>query len=169
MYIPDASSRHSVLLRENYDLFIFNDLSQEHKGHKMGFWDGFLYHCEPLKISLVASNRNIRVFTIDGKKWGIYLFANNEDAVDLIRSSSLMLSGFCWITDDYKDYRTNFFAQVLSMMGRFGLEVLTNCEIDPLKWGGITMNCRQYSVMHSVEKPEGFDNARYFLIERDIS
>ena len=169
MFHPNAGAGHGHLFREDYDLFILNDdLSLKLTWQKHNFWRRFLRSCEPSEISLVASSHNIRVFTVDGFKWLIYLFASNSDAFDIIRSSPLMLSGVCWITQGRRFYDEELFAKILSMAGFWGMEVVTDCDLDPLKRGSISMNCRRYSVRHSEKIPDGFNgNVRSFMVERD--
>ena len=155
---------------DDHEIFIFNKNTSPHEftWQKCASWRRFLRGCKHSQISLVASSHNTLVFTVDEHKWGVYLFSSNEETLDIIRSTPLMLSGFCAVTDGGRFFGEDVFARVLSLMGDFGIEIITDWNLDPLKRHYITMNCRRYSVRCSVQRPKGFnENARYFLLERD--
>jgi hypothetical protein len=94
LYYPSAGERDGFVCNFNADIFVFSDYRPKSISDRRAFWKQFRQSCTPQKIRLIKATPVARVFQINRHKIGIFLFLDNNDAVEMIRRSGLKISIF---------------------------------------------------------------------------
>lgn len=123
LYYPSAGNRHGFVTDFNSDIIILSDYRPKSLGARRAFWRRFVLSCAPQTIELIAATPIARVFKIKRRKWGLFLFIDNNIAVEMIRKSGLKISTWVSPSDGeaeggskYCVLEMPFFGKVLDLM-----------------------------------------------------
>jgi hypothetical protein len=133
LYYPSAGNRHCFVCDLNADIFVFSDYRPKSLVARRSFWRYFIRDYAPQAIKLIAATPIARVFSIGQWKWGVYLFMDNNRAVEMIWKSGLEISTFVGVCDgccEGGNYQCvnemPFFGKILDLMPETGMYIITD-------------------------------------------
>jgi hypothetical protein len=123
LFYPSAGQMDSWIFDLGYHINVLCDFAPNSHTERTRFFRNFIRNSSR-DIHLVAATKQLRVFSIDESRWGIYLFAENNRVFDeIIRRSGLDISCFVGICDGCGEGGNHecvnsapFFSKVLSLM-----------------------------------------------------
>ena len=123
LFYPSSGNRHGFVCGLNADIFVFSDYRPKSLYARRAFWRRFVLSCAPHTIELIASTPIARVFKIDERKWGLFLFVDNNIAAQMIRKAGLRISSFVGHCDGCTEggnyeccNRSPFMEKILALM-----------------------------------------------------
>jgi len=189
MYYASAGVNGGYLIDfPGYNLYVFSDFHPQRWGTRSGFFHIFLESVGPRKIEIIAATPFCRVFTIPKEgKVVVFLFMDNNEALEIIWKSGIPIEGFCGQNDgcceggNYECVNdVPFTSKVLSLMGSH-LEVVTDhapgilgisrgeawlaAIVNRIKFPReIESGGRKFRVTHDLTKIAPFDHAQVFNV-----
>ena len=95
LYYPSAGERDGGFVCDfDTDIIILSDFRPKTIRDRRTFWRQFRQGAAPHEIRLIAATRISRVFRINRRKIGIFLFKENNEAITMIRNSGLKINTF---------------------------------------------------------------------------
>jgi len=132
LYYPSAGNRHGFVTDFNADVIVFSDFRPKSLRTRRSFWRQFRQGAQH-EIRLIVATPIARVFQIDRRKWGVFLFMDNNEAVRLIHKSGLRISTFIGVCDGCAEggnyecvNEMPFFGKILDLMPETGMNYITD-------------------------------------------
>jgi len=177
MYYASAGVNGGYLIDfPGYNLYVFSDFySRRFGGTRTGFFRRFLESVGPRKIEIIAATPFCRVLAFPREgKMAVFLFMDNNEALEIIWKSGIPIEGFCGQNDgcceggNYECVNdVPFTSKVLSLMGSH-LEVVTDHA--PGLLGISRGEAWQPAIVREIKFPREIDSGgRKFRITHDLT